>query len=472
MLKTKVKNILAVTAFSLASIMTTASAAIDENLSIEEITTIAKEAYIYGYPMVDHYRGVHSFSIDTESDQYKGPINEIASDARVFTYEDTSIQTPNSDTPFSFVHMDLRAEPLILSIPKIEDDRYLSIQFIDMFSHNTAYAGSRTTGNNAQNILVATEAWNGEVPVGIDHVIRIETEFVMAVNRTQLFNEEDLDRVAEIQSQFKVATLSEFLGKPAKPVPAVTFIEPAKSVDEMKSSLVVYQQLGYLLGFAPVHESEVELREKFAKIGIAPGKTFDPAELTAEQLGAFTNGIKAAWAEFMEGKALADQGKITSGDIFGDREHLNNQYVYRWMAAVLGLWGNTAEEAIYPSYFIDSDGEQLNGKNNYELYFPAGQLPPVNSFWSLTLYKLPESLLSQNDLNRYLLNSAMMEQLKFDEKGGLRLYVQSESPGKDKESNWLPAPEGDFSLVLRLYWPKEIALTNEWKEPAVNNVSK
>jgi hypothetical protein len=170
-------------------------------------------------------------------------------------------------------------------------------------------------------------------------------------------------------------------------------------------------------------------------------------------------------------KKKADACEVTSGDAFGTREFLKNNYLYRWMGDVLGIYGNSKEEALYPLYYVDADGKKLDASTGkYTLRFPAGQLPPVNAFWSLTMYELPSNLLVKNPLDRYLINSPMLDQLKKDKDGGITLYVQHESPGKELESNWLPAPKGPFFLVLRLYWPKEEAVSGKWKEPAVTMV--
>jgi hypothetical protein len=160
-------------------------------------------------------------------------------------------------------------------------------------------------------------------------------------------------------------------------------------------------------------------------------------------------------------------GFSTSGDCLGTREHLKNNYLYRMTAAVLGIYGNSKEEAMYPMYGIDADGKKLDGTNRYTVHFATGQLPPVNAFWSLTMYEMPASLLSANPLNRYLINSPMLPSLKRDADGGLTLYIQHESPGSEKESNWLPAPAGPFMCAMRLYWPTEEALSGQWKAPAM-----
>ncbi len=209
---------------------------------------------------------------------------------------------------------------------------------------------------------------------------------------------------------------------------------------------------------------------RFAKLNIGAGRDFDWDAFSPEIKAAIGQGIADAWGEFDEFKQRVNAGEIGSGDAFGTREHLKNNYLYRMAAAVLGIWGNSAAEAIYPSYYVDADGEKLDGAHSYTLRFAPGRLPPVNSFWSLTMYELPESLLVANRLNRYLLNSTMLDEFVRDEDGGITLYLQHQSPGKEKEPNWLPAPEGPFSVNLRLYWPKAEALDGTWTPPPVRRV--
>ena len=173
---------------------------------------------------------------------------------------------------------------------------------------------------------------------------------------------------------------------------------------------------------------------------------------------ALRNGMADAWADFAAVKKQIDAGEVTSADLFGTREYLKNNYLYRMAAAVLGLYGNSKEEAMYPAYYVDATGQKLNGAHRYTLRFEPGRLPPVDAFWSLTMYEQPASLLVANPLNRYLLNSTMLEQFQRDADGGLTLLIQHESPGRDREANWLPAPKGPFSVLLRLYLPQAEAL--------------
>ena len=188
-------------------------------------------------------------------------------------------------------------------------------------------------------------------------------------------------------------------------------------------------------------------------------------KFSPEVQAAIGQGLADAWADFAQLKAHSDAGEIGTADVFGTREHLQNNYLFRMGAAVLGIWGNSAEEAIYPPYYVDADGEKLDGSHCYTLRFAPGRLPPDNSFWSLTMYELPESLLVANPINRYLLNSPMLEDFVRDDDGGITLYLQHDSPGEELEPNWLPAPKGPFSAVMRLYWPKKEALDGSWTMP-------
>ncbi len=211
--------------------------------------------------------------------------------------------------------------------------------------------------------------------------------------------------------------------------------------------------------------------ERFAKIGVGAGKPFDESKLSPEIKAAIEQGIADGWVAFAGLKKDVESGKVTSGDVFGTREYLKNNYLYRMGAAVLGIYGNSKQEAIYPTYYVDATKQKLDGGNRYTLRFAPGQLPPVNAFWSLTMYEEPQSLLVANPINRYLINSPMLPQLKKDADGGLTLIVQNQSPGKDKEANWLPAPKGPFSLIMRLYWPKAEALEGKWKKPELRKVA-
>ncbi|MCY1225081.1 hypothetical protein D9M72_372710 [compost metagenome] len=212
--------------------------------------------------------------------------------------------------------------------------------------------------------------------------------------------------------------------------------------------------------------------QRFAKLGIGAGKKFDAQALSPEVRKAIEDGMADAWADFDAlGKRVAT-GEAYSADMVGSRAYLNGNYLYRMRATVSGIYGNSKEEAIYPAYYIDSSGQKLSGANRYIVRFAPGQLPPVNAFWSLTMYDLKTRLLVANPISRYLINSPMLPDLKRDADGGITLYVQHESPGKELESNWLPAPSGPFVAALRLFWPKPEALNGNWKAPAMQRIDR
>ena len=360
----------------------------------------------------------------------------------------------------------------MLTVPAVDRGRYYSLQFVDLYTYNFAYVGSRATGSEAASFVLAGPRWKGEKPKGIKSVIRSETDLNFVQYRTQLFDPSDLEGVKKVQAGYKVQPLSQFLGQPAPPAaPALNFPKPL-TLDEQKSSPEFFVLLNYLLQFCPTHPSEKTLMARFGELNIGPGKTFDPNALSPEMRKAVTDGMADAWKAFGEFKAKqVDTGKRTAADGFGTRAMLKNDYMARMASAVLGIYGNTKYEAMYPAYFRDADGQMLNGANRYVLRLKPGQLPPANAFWSLTMYELPSSLLYANPINRYLINSPMLNSLKRDADGGYTIYVQNETPGKDRESNWLPSPKGPFWTTLRIYWPKPEALNGKWKQPPLQRAS-
>ena len=438
-------------------------------VSDTEAQQIAKEAYIYGVPMVTVYSTLYEFSVDKGNPQYKGPFNSILNVARVFTPDDTAFVTPNSDTPYTFIGPDLRAEPMVLTVPAMEKNRYFVFQMMDLYTFNFDYIGSRTTGNGGGDFLIAGPNWKGPTPKGIKKVIRSETQLVNVVGRTQLFNPGDLDNVKKIQADYKLRPLSEYLGKPAPPAaPDVNWVKPMKPAEESKS-LEFFNQLAFLLQFTSINPAEADLRKRFESIGIVPGKPFDTASLTDARKTALLSGLADGQREIDAYRATLG-GK--SADLFGSRTFLKNNYLKRATGTQVGIGANSKDEALYPIYEKDAEGKPLDGTSGrYVLRYANGQFPPVNAFWSLTMYALPSQLLVKNPIDRYLINAPMLPGLKRDADGGLTIYIQNETPGADKEANWLPAPKGPFMLAARYYWPKPELLESKWKSPAVQPVN-
>jgi len=474
----KTKTILTSLSFALA--LTTARAAdltpADSSavaLTKEETKAIAEEAFIYGLPIVMNYAVMHEYAVDKGGPQFKAPFNQIKNEARVFTYEDTAIITPNSDTPYSFLWLDLRAEPIVLSVPAVEKERYYAVMLCDGNTYNYGYIGSRATGNEAGDYMVAGPDWKGEKPAGIKKVFTSTTPFSVAGYRTQLFNAEDMPNVVKVQAGYKAQPLSAFLKQPApSAAPKIDFL-PATTAGIQAN---YFQYLDAALQLVPPAPEEKDIRAKLAKIGIGPGKTFDFKNLSADQKDAFLLGMKSG--DEQVDKFLASGVKNVNGwnigSFFGDRVFFDGNWLKRAAAAKGGLYGNDAVEATYPFTRVDATGEKLDGsKHNYTLTFPAGQLPPVNAFWSVTMYDGKSQFLIKNPINRYLINSPMLPNMKKNADGSLTLYIQKDSPGADKEANWLPAPNDTIYLVMRLYWPKTKAPSilpageGTWKPPGI-----
>ena len=428
---------------------------------------IAEEAYAYAFPMLMNYGTLYAFNIDRASKEFKAPFNQLTNEARVFTPADTTVVTPNSDTPYSFVTMDLRAEPIVLCVPEVEEDRYFSVQLVDMYTCNFGYIGSRATGNGAGCFAVTGPGWKGETPAGVSKVFPSETQFAIAIFRTQLFGPSDIDAVKKIQAGYSVQTLSAFTRQPAPP-PAPTIEWPPfdkKLVMEERP----FEYLNFLLQFCPEVPEEAALRARFAKIGIEPGKPFDVSPESvwtkAELKLAVIEGYEAI--EKKRGAIGATVNGWHMLDIAASRAGYAGDWAQRAAVALAGIYANDSVEAMYPMLSTDSEGKKPEGSTDrYTLTFPAGQLPPVNAFWSVTMYDGRTQLLVANPIDRFLINSPMLPGLKKSADGSLTLHIQKDSPGAGQESNWLPAPDGPIYLVMRLYWPKAEALAGKWKPPA------
>jgi hypothetical protein len=448
----------------------------------QEAEAIAREAYVWGFPMVMNYKGLYSYAVDTEGPEYKGPLNQVSCEARVFTPDDRAVVTPNSDTPYCMFWLDLRAEPLVLTVPDVDADRYYSFQLIDWYTHNFAYVGTLSTGNDAGAFLIAGPGWEGTEPEGIDEVLRSETDLVMVVVRTQLFGPDDLAAVEQIQAEYDLQPLSGYLGTdapPTSPMPDLPVWEEGAQFDER---FYGYLNVAMNLLGEPAPGRE-DLWERLGRLGLGPGHDFDFAALSPELQAAVKAGRDAGFAA-IEGFVQAHgNDPLSSGRIFGTRAFLTEsaeQYFQldhvdlpRAAAAHAGLWGNSAAEAMYPMYLVDAEGNPLDASaNRYTVTFAEGQLPPVKSFWSLTMYDGPSQLLVENPIDRYLLNSTMMEDFRLNEDGSLTLFIQNDSPEDDWKANWLPAPAGPFYMVLRLYGPEPGALDGTWTPPATQGVMR
>ncbi len=429
--------------------------------SPDEVRAIAREAMIFAYAMLYNYKTMYAHTQDYLSTAYTGGFNRFRHYAHAYTPANTDIPTPNIDTSYSWAWLDVRLEPVVLRVPAVTRDRYIVFQLFDLFTYNFAYIGVRSTGYDAGNYLIAGPKWNGATPEGIGRVIRSETEIIGMLVRTSLNGASDLPNVRALQMSYIIQPLSEFAAAvPPQPAPAISFPEWDERL-ALSGAFIGY--LNFLLQFVSPHPSEAELYCRFARIGIDPGRPFRPAETPAEVLNAIEEGAAAGLREIDEESART----TSSRELFGTREFLQNNYLRRAVAAKLGIYGNSIEEAVYGRAHADADGNLLSGANRYVWRFERHQIPPVNFFWSATMYRLPERFLIANPIDRYSIGDRTPG-LVYGADGSLEICLQQDDPDDNAQrANWLPTPAGPFEVIVRLYGPKNAVLSGRWKLPPV-----
>jgi hypothetical protein len=435
------------------------------NITPMEAKRIAKDAYIFAYPMLENYKTMYLQAVDEDAPTFQAPFNQFHHFRHLLGPDYTDIVAPNNDTLYSMAWLDLRTEPLVLSLPDF-GDRYFVTHMIDLYTHNIEYIGARTTGYQGGDFLLIGPDWEGEAPDNVAGVRRSETRFMFILHRTAVNGEEDVPNVVALQEQFRLTPLSAWLGQPApEPAPRPDF-PPYE--DEKAKSAAFISYFNFLMQFAEIHPSEKELFEEFARIGIGPGLPFDADALAPAIRQALDDGVAEALAAIKD--ASAHIGREINhwaliGEGFGYRSMMQGKYLLRAAAGMRGLYGNNPEEAYNFMGMVDADGEPLDASAyDYLLHFETP--PPVKAFWSISMYKLPETLFIHNPINRYTIGDRTPG-LRTNEDGSLDVYIQHASPGPDKETNWLPAPDGPFMLGLRLYWPEQAILNGDWKPPFI-----
>jgi hypothetical protein len=450
------------------------TSALGQNL--EKIKATAEAAYIFAYPMLQNYQTMYEGAIDTSSPTYKGPFNVLVNNTNLFGPEYTTVVRPNNDTVYSSAALDLRAEPVVMTVPAIPN-RYYAFQLVDLYTYNFAYIGTRATGTNAGRYLIAGPYWKGEIPPGIDAVFRSEGNFVCIVGRTEVDGEADLPNVLALQQGYVLQTLSEYLGQPAPAVRHKAIRDEFPAYDAGRAQTADFiTYFNFLLGQLDIYPTEKTLIASFRSIGIGPGRPFDTNSIHADVRGAIEAGIASGWYQITnEAYHLGVQSNCwnLTPSVFGSREQMETnypdaqtRYLVRAGAAYGGLYGNDLEEAYYPSTVVDAATNILNGaSNNYVLKFLPEQLPRVNAFWSITMYDTNQLMVS-NVISRYSIGDRTSGLVTNN--GTLEIYLQRDTPAPDKTSNWLPAPDGPFSLTLRMYLPQPQALNPLYAPPAVS----
>jgi hypothetical protein len=460
----------AVIAFALGS---AAPARAAEPPTEQEVYEIGKEAYTYLYPivMMDVTRKVMT-NVEAGKKPGAGPMNEFA---HVREYPPTDfhdVVRPNFDTLYSIAWLDLKKEPIVLSAPDTKG-RYYLLPLLDMWTDAFAAPGKRTSGTGAAHYAIVPQGWKGKLPSGVEK-IESPTPYVWVIGRTQTNGPADYAAVHEVQDGYKLSPLSRF-GKPQKPVA----FKPDPSVDMKTPPMVQVDNLPAAKFFAygaelmkanPPHATDWSQIARLKRIGIEPGKSFDAEKADPAVKRALDKARVDALAE-MKAKVptLAQvvngwQMNTTSMGVYGD------YYLKRAIVAQVGLGANQPEDAIYPFNLADSEGKPLEGANNYVLHFAKSELPPVDAFWSLTMYD-DKGFQVANAINRFAIGDR--DALKYNADGSVDIYIQHASPGADKESNWLPSPaSGAASITMRLYAPKSETIDGRWAPPAIRRAQK
>jgi hypothetical protein len=455
--------------FSLMAASATSRSA-HAGITKEEAHAIAVDAYLYFYPLVTMDVTRKQFTnIEPGKELGKGPMNAFSNLPEYPPANFKGVVRPNFDTLYSVAWLDLTKEPMIVSAPNT-DGRYYLLPMLDMWSDVFASPGWRTTGTQAADFLVTPPGWNGDVPSGTSR-ISAPTPFVWIIGRTKTDGPSDYDAVHKIQAGYKVTPLSEW-GKTPKPAevkidPAVDMkTAPKTQVDTMAADKY-FAYAAELLKVNPPHITDQPIIAQLRKIGIEPGKSFDIAKtdpIIRDALSAAAEDAQKLMAWKLPTIARVVNRWSMNTDTMGV---YGNYYVKRAMVAQLGLGANLPEDAIYPANLGDETGGLLDGAHRYTVHFDKNDTPPVNAFWSITLYD-PEGFQVANSLNRFAVSSWMPFKQNGD--GSLDLYFQNESPGADKEANWLPAPKGPFNLTMRMYAPKSEALIGKWNPPPVTRL--
>lgn len=429
------------------------------------MTTLADrvtEAFIHGYASVDLERILVLDALDPASPEFKASPNAFGHARRLADPRDRSIVALNVDTPYSYAALDLRAEPVVVTVPPFEPERYVSLMLVDLETFIVGYVSPRTNGRVGGRFLVSGPGWRERPVPGLTGAFRVPTERAFCLGRTQLFGDDDLSRVHAIQDGFAVTPLSTFLGEPA-PAPASPLAAPAVVDVRAAPDLRFMEVLDWMLTLIPSQPDVSAVRARLRDLGLGTGRWTPPADpaVREEWLAGMGRGMAAI--------AARARTVRSSGELFGGRELLGGDDVTRAAGAMLGILGNAAEEYLGVGYQADADGQPFDGHHTYRIRFAPDGLPPVGAFWSITLYDA-DRLLYPNELDRYLIGSRQLDTLLRDPDGGITLLLQHTPPDAAHVPNWLPCPDAPFNLAFRTYLPGDAIRDGCWTAPPVERL--
>lgn len=439
---------------------------------------IAMEAYVYGYSLITTEITRVQMTNVPAVDGLHAPMGQFVNVKRYPPADFRGVSAPNADTLYSIAWVDVGQEPMVFSHPDM-GDRYYLLPMYSLWMPVIASPGSRTMGGKAANLLITGPGWSGQVPAGMTQ-IKSPTRYFVILGRTYADGSEaDYKAVNALQDQYKVTPLSAFgtnytpKAPPVDPNPGFSMTDKPQTVILNMSAAEYFTRLARLMGSAaPPPSEDAPILARMARIGIVPGQPFDASKLDDATRKALDDLPKRALAQLDANKA--GLGSTVNGWVISKGlGQFGTDYMKRAVVAAFGWPSNLEQDAVYPFAEVDADGKPLTGANKYTVTFGAGQLPPVNGFWSITMYEVDQGWwFVPNRLNKFTVSPR--NNLKTNPDGSTTLYFQRESPGADKESNWLPAPAGAFVPMLRMYWPKEQTpsiLNGTWAPPKIMKAS-
>ncbi|MCP8899503.1 DUF1254 domain-containing protein [Gilvimarinus xylanilyticus] len=435
-------------------------------LTPTEARQLAEEAYIYGFGIVENYKALFGMSIAKQSPAYSG-FNNYLHGRKLYDPDYTTVVSPNNDTFYSTTWADLSREPLVIEVPPT-GDTYFVVQLVDMVTDNFAYIGTRTTGTEGGTFLLTGPDNKGAFSSDkFDQVITSQSRYVALATRTATDGTpEGNEKAFAIQDGLKLAPLSQYLGE-GEPKPVVDPEFSIYNADKLYGKPALFTYLNQFLTWQTPSIYETELMKRLSQIHIGPYQEFSLDSFSPVVQSAIKEGIRAGHEQIVA-KANSLGQRIDGWEYIPPMGDYGQNYLFRSAVAYKFIYTNSPEEAIYPIAEADGNNRPLDGsQHNYVLRFAADELPPVKAFWSMTMYHSDTRLMVKNPIQRYSIGDRTPG-LQYDEDGSLTLYLQKDSPGEDLQSNWLPAPDGPFYIIARMYIPKAEALNGDYRLPAIS----
>lgn len=437
-------------------------------LTPQQVEDMVAEAYVHCFPIVENYKAIFFYGVFEKSPVFT-PMNTIKHEQRLYSPEDKAVVRANNDTYYSTGILDLRAEPVIFKVPESKD-RYYVFQLVSQTTDNFNYIGTRLTGNGAGIYAVTSPNFKGKLPDGVVE-IKSPSEFVCVAGRTAVNAQDSVDIKAAVafQSQYEIGSMSKFYPE-FKPQAVEPIDFPAYS-EATITTTGFFNTLNFLLPYINLAKEDADIIKKYEAIGVNNSGKFSFIDENPELKEAFEAGIKKGLAQVDEMSRGAIGTPKNGWSLWPVQDpYFGTNFKLRTQVAKVAIYANCPVEAYYPSVSLDGEGNQLSGENNYSITFPANALPPAKFFWSLTMYDNATMLMVHNEINRYSIGDRT-KGLKYNADGSLTLYFGSKLP-KEGSANWLPAPNGPFNLLMRLYGPKPEVLSQQWTPPAITKVAK